>query len=133
MMVKRRASGTSQDAASEKLTVSKQRVEDHGEVLTGDREVSAMLDLVYAEAERIKSRIPISLGEVGTAWRRQAAYSAEAVTKDTRLLNLLTVHSDERMRRAYQDREIARCADWQSRRANPSEKVSNLYPKPHQR
>jgi SAM-dependent methyltransferase len=35
---------------------SKQRVADHGEVLTGRREVNAMLDLVKQEAERIESR-----------------------------------------------------------------------------
>ncbi|HEU5070228.1 MAG TPA: DNA methyltransferase [Verrucomicrobiae bacterium] len=36
--------------------VSKQRVSDHGEVLTGTREVNAMLDLVKQETERIESR-----------------------------------------------------------------------------
>jgi SAM-dependent methyltransferase len=36
--------------------VSKKRVADHGEVLTGKREVSAMLDLVKQECERIESR-----------------------------------------------------------------------------
>jgi hypothetical protein len=36
--------------------VSKQRVLDHGEVLTGHREVNAMLDLVRQETERIESR-----------------------------------------------------------------------------
>lgn len=36
--------------------VSKQRVADHGEVLTGKREVKAMLDLVQAETQRIDSR-----------------------------------------------------------------------------
>jgi hypothetical protein len=36
--------------------VSKQRVADHGEVLTGRREVDAMLDLVKSETERIDSR-----------------------------------------------------------------------------
>jgi hypothetical protein len=35
---------------------SKQRVADHGEVLTGSREVNAMLDLVKHETERIDSR-----------------------------------------------------------------------------
>ena len=35
---------------------SKQRVADHGEVLTGKREVNAMLDLVMQETERIDSR-----------------------------------------------------------------------------
>ncbi len=35
---------------------SKQRVADHGEVLTGRREVNAMLDLVKQETERIESR-----------------------------------------------------------------------------
>lgn len=36
--------------------VSKQRVADHGEVLTGHREVTAMLDLVEHETQRIDSR-----------------------------------------------------------------------------
>ncbi len=40
----------------EKQVVSKQRVADHGEVLTGKREVNAMLNLVKQETERIDSR-----------------------------------------------------------------------------
>ena len=40
----------------EKQIVSKQRVTNHGEVYTGKREVSAMLDLVKQETERIESR-----------------------------------------------------------------------------
>jgi hypothetical protein len=36
--------------------ISKQRVTEHGEVLTGKREVDAMLDLVKQETERIESR-----------------------------------------------------------------------------
>jgi hypothetical protein len=40
----------------ETQVVSKQRVADHGEVLTGKREVNAMLDLVKQETERIDSR-----------------------------------------------------------------------------
>jgi len=40
----------------ERQVVSKQRVADHGEVLTGKREVNAMLDLVKQETERIESR-----------------------------------------------------------------------------
>jgi len=40
----------------EKQVISKQRVTDHGEVLTGKREVNAMLDLVKQETERIDSR-----------------------------------------------------------------------------
>ena len=36
--------------------VTKQRVADHGEVLTGRREVDAMLDLVQQETRRIDSR-----------------------------------------------------------------------------
>ncbi len=35
---------------------SKQRVEDHDEVFTSEREVNAMLDLVKQETERIDSR-----------------------------------------------------------------------------
>ena len=37
-------------------TKSKQRIADHGEVFTGEREVNAMLDLVKQETERIDSR-----------------------------------------------------------------------------
>jgi len=40
----------------EKQVVSRQRVLDHGEVLTSKREVNAMLDLVKQETERIDSR-----------------------------------------------------------------------------
>lgn len=36
--------------------ISKQRVADHGEVFTSQREVSAMLDLVQQETQRIDSR-----------------------------------------------------------------------------
>ena len=36
--------------------ISKQRVAEHGEVLTGQREVDAMLILVEHEAQRIESR-----------------------------------------------------------------------------
>lgn len=35
---------------------SRQRVVDHGEVFTNEREVNAMLDLVRQETERIDSR-----------------------------------------------------------------------------
>src|SRR5258708_10323428 len=35
---------------------TKKRVSDHGEVLTGHREVNAMLDLVKQETQRIDSR-----------------------------------------------------------------------------
>jgi hypothetical protein len=40
----------------EEQVKSKQRVADHGEVLTSKREVNAMLDLVKQETERIESR-----------------------------------------------------------------------------
>jgi len=40
----------------EEQVKSKKRVADHGEVLTGKREVNAMLDLVQSETERIDSR-----------------------------------------------------------------------------
>ena len=40
----------------EKQVKSKQRVADHGEVFTAEREVNAMLDLVKGETERIDSR-----------------------------------------------------------------------------
>ena len=40
----------------ERQVKSKQRVSDHGEVFTAEREVNAMLDLVKSETERIDSR-----------------------------------------------------------------------------
>ena len=40
----------------EKQVRSKQRVANYGEVLTGEREVRAMCDLVKQETERIESR-----------------------------------------------------------------------------
>jgi len=40
----------------EKQTISKQRIAEHGEVFTSQREVNAMLDLVKQETERIDSR-----------------------------------------------------------------------------
>lgn len=40
----------------EKQVVSKEIVAEHGEVLTGKREVKVMLDLVKQETERIESR-----------------------------------------------------------------------------
>lgn len=43
-------------ANEDSVVISKQRVTDHGEVLTGTREVNAMLDLVKQETERIESR-----------------------------------------------------------------------------
>ena len=43
-------------ARAESIVISKARVADHGEVLTGAREVNAMLDLVKSETERIDSR-----------------------------------------------------------------------------
>lgn len=41
---------------NENQVISKQRVTDHGEVFTAQREVNAMLDLVKQETERIDSR-----------------------------------------------------------------------------
>ncbi len=41
---------------NEKQTKSKNRVREHGEVFTAEREVNAMLDLVKNETERIDSR-----------------------------------------------------------------------------
>ncbi|MFR3291087.1 MAG: hypothetical protein ACLTSG_13075 [Lachnospiraceae bacterium] len=41
---------------AEQQVKSKQRVADHGEVFTAEREVKAMCDLVKQETERIESR-----------------------------------------------------------------------------
>ena len=39
-----------------KQVKSRERVAEHGEVFTADREVNAMLDLVKQETERVDSR-----------------------------------------------------------------------------
>lgn len=44
------------DKMSKSQIKSKQRITDHGEVFTAEREVNAMLDLVKQETERIESR-----------------------------------------------------------------------------
>ena len=44
------------DSSNNKQVKSRQRVSDHGEVFTAEREVNAMLDLVKQETERIDSR-----------------------------------------------------------------------------
>ena len=41
---------------AERQVESRERVADHGEVFTAEREVNAMLDLVKQETERIDSR-----------------------------------------------------------------------------
>ena len=41
---------------AERQVKSRQRVADHGEVFTAEREVKAMCDLVKQETERIESR-----------------------------------------------------------------------------
>ena len=41
---------------AERQVKSRERVADHGEVFTAEREVNAMLDLVKQETERIDSR-----------------------------------------------------------------------------
>ena len=51
-----RAGGNMEDCMGEKQVKSKQRVADHGEVFTAQREVNAMLDMVKNETERIESR-----------------------------------------------------------------------------
>jgi hypothetical protein len=48
--------GRNRQQPMDKQVVSRQRVIDHGEVMTGRREVNAMLDLVKNETERIDSR-----------------------------------------------------------------------------
>jgi hypothetical protein len=45
-----------EETNQDKQVKSKQRVADHGEVFTNEREVNAMLDLVKQETERIDSR-----------------------------------------------------------------------------
>ena len=49
-------SATHMPVGVESQVKSKQRVTDHGEVFTSEREVKAMLDLVKQETERIDSR-----------------------------------------------------------------------------
>jgi hypothetical protein len=47
----------------ERQVVSKKRVADHGEVLTGTREVNAVLDQVRQETERIDSQWVLAVAE----------------------------------------------------------------------
>ena len=47
---------------------SKQRVADHGEVFTAEREVEAMCDLVKQETERIDSRFLENNFEKAVFW-----------------------------------------------------------------
>ena len=51
-----------------KQVKSRQRVADHGEVFTAEREVKAMCDLVKPETERIDSRFS------GTSLRRGSVF-----------------------------------------------------------
>ena len=44
------------DGMAERQVKSRERVADHGEVFTAEREVNAMLDLVKQETERVDSR-----------------------------------------------------------------------------
>ena len=44
------------DLVGQNLIKSRERVSQHGEVFTAQREVNAMLDLVKPETERIESR-----------------------------------------------------------------------------
>lgn len=48
--------GSAGKPKKDEQVISRQRVADHGEVLTSPREVNAMLDLVKQETERIDSR-----------------------------------------------------------------------------
>ena len=49
---------------------SKQRIADHGEVFTNEREVKAMLDLVKHETERIDSRFLEPACGNGNFWQK---------------------------------------------------------------
>ena len=50
----------------ERQVKSRERVTQHGEVFTAEREVNAMLDLVKDETERIDSRFLSQLVEMAT-------------------------------------------------------------------
>ncbi|MDG6913165.1 MAG: SAM-dependent DNA methyltransferase [Nitrososphaerota archaeon] len=50
------ATGSQNVVTTERQVISRERVSNHGEVLTGKREVNAMLDLVTHETKRIESR-----------------------------------------------------------------------------
>lgn len=55
---------------AEQLVKSRQRVADHGEVFTAEREVKAMCDLVKQETERIESRFWSQPAEMGIFLRK---------------------------------------------------------------
>ena len=67
---------------------SKQRVADHGEVFTNEREVNAMLDMVKQETERIDSRfLEPACGDgnfLAEILRRKLAIVAQRYSKNSR-------------------------------------------------
>lgn len=64
---------------------SKERVEEHGEVFTNEREVNAMLDLVKQETERIKEdfELLLSLNVFNSARMNDAVYKFKRYEDDS--------------------------------------------------
>lgn len=58
-----------------KQVKSRERVAEHGEVFTAEREVNAMLDLVKQETERVDSRFWSQRAVTAISWPRFCAAS----------------------------------------------------------
>ena len=80
-----------------KQVKSKQRVADHGEVFTAEREVKAMCDLVKQETERIDSRfLEPACGEgaflTEILRRKLAVVKTASTAKARRIMRRYAVH-----------------------------------------
>ena len=78
---------------------TKKRVLDHGEVLTGQREVNAMLDLLKQETERIDSRfLEPACGDGNFLAKRGLAFARGMVDE---------IHSDRGLERPCHNRRAS--------------------------
>ncbi len=79
-----------------KQIVSKQRVADHGEVFTAEREVKAMCDLVKSETERIDSRFLEPACGTGNFLAEILARKLAIVDKETKIRGRRSCYDWER-------------------------------------
>ena len=86
------------DTMDKKQVKSKQRVAEHGEVFTANREVNAMLDLVKQETQRVDSRF---LDKI----KRQIADLPDIVRGDEAYQNAMR-YSDAQNARDESDRAV---------------------------
>ena len=93
---------------AEKQVKSRQRVADHGEVFTAEREVRAMCDLVKSETERIESRFLEPACGNGNFLAEVLRRKLAVVQKPQRLRTLLCAGGDQHLRRGYSGRQRTR-------------------------